>query len=67
MLGDNISTSLNIGLLHQRTFIKLQHISEDNNNASKAVTFNYAKEHLDPATYKIHLDGLNVIQILRGN
>ena len=63
MLEDNISTYLDIGLLHQRTFVKSQHIPEDNNIASNEVTFNYAKEYFDPATYKDHLDELNVIQI----
>ena len=67
MSKDNTSTSLNIRLLHQRTFVKSQHIPDDNTIASNAVTFNYAKEFLDPATYNSHPDELNVIQILRGN
>ena len=63
MLEDNISTYLDIGLLHQRTFVKSQHIPDNIDTASNAVTFNYAKEYLDPATYKSNLDELSAIQI----
>ena len=45
------STSLNIGLRHQRIYLKSQHVLEENNDASNTATFKYSKESFDPTTY----------------